>query len=155
MQPYLCFCCYSSMKAENNTYQAPAIGCMLGTANQILLRELEKALKEAALNLTTLEYLILRALYSKDGIQQCEIAEMVGRDKAGICRGVSALVKKNLVRTEPISYKCLKVYLTDEALSIQSRVMQVAESRHQSLMELIGRDEFDTFTKVLEKIINK
>ncbi|MDE7092856.1 MAG: MarR family transcriptional regulator, partial [Muribaculaceae bacterium] len=99
------------MKTENKTYQSPALGCMLGSANQILLGELEKALKEANLDLTTVDYLVLRALYSKDGIQQCEIADMVGRDKAGICRCVTGLVKKGLVRTEPISYKCLKVYL--------------------------------------------
>ncbi|MDE5969338.1 MAG: MarR family transcriptional regulator [Muribaculaceae bacterium] len=141
------------MKTENKTYQSPALGCMLGSANQILLDELEKALKEANLDLTTVDYLVLRALYSKDGIQQCEIADMVGRDKAGICRCVTGLVKKGLVRTEPISYKCLKVYLTDKARSIESGVMQVAEIRHQALADLVGPAELEVFNKVLEKII--
>ena len=141
------------MKAENNIYQSPALGCKLGSANQVLLKELEQALKDAHLNLTSTEYLVLRALYSKDGIQQCEIADMVGRDKAGICRCVTALVRKGLVRVAPISYKCLRVYLTTTALSIQPKVMQIAESRHKELIELLSPSELETFIKALDKII--
>ena len=142
------------MKTESETYQSPALGCKLGTANQILLRELDKTLREAELPLTTVEYPVLRALYYKDGTQQCEIAEMVGRDKSAICRCVSGLVKKGLVRTIPVSYKCQRVYLTGEALSIQSRVMSVAESRHQALVELLGVSELEVFDKILDLIIN-
>ncbi|MBD5418659.1 MAG: MarR family transcriptional regulator [Bacteroides sp.] len=141
------------MKAENNTYQSPALGCMLSNANQILLKELERALKAAALNITSMEYLVLRALYSKDGIQQCEIAEMVGRDKAGVCRCVTGLVKKELVRVEPVSYKCLRVYLTATARSLQPKVMQVAEIRHKALLDLLTPNELAAFTKALDKII--
>ena len=144
---------YKVMKAENAPYQSPALGCMLGTANQVLLKELERALKDAQLNLTSSEYLVLRALYTKDGIQQCEIADMVGRDKAGICRCVTGLVRKELVKVEPISYKCLRVYLTDRALAIQPQVMEVAESRHKELIELLSPAELDAFTKALKKII--
>lgn len=141
------------MKTKDETYKAPALGCMLGSANQILLGKLEKELKAAKMPLTTVDYLVLRALYAKEGIQQCEIAEMVGRDKAGICRCVTGLLKKGFVRTEPVSYKCLKVYLTDKAKAIESQVLQVAESRHQALVNLVSRRELEVFTKVLEKII--
>ncbi|MDE6084142.1 MAG: MarR family transcriptional regulator [Muribaculaceae bacterium] len=141
------------MKAENNIYQSPALGCKLGSANQVLQKELEQALKDAHLNLTSTEYLVLRALYSKDGIQQCEIADMVGRDKAGICRCVTALVRKGLVRVEPISYKCLRVYLTTTALALQPKVTQVAESRHKELIELLSPSELEAFINALDKII--
>ena len=141
------------MKTENKTYGSPALGCLLGSANQVLLGELEKALKKANLPLTTTEYLVLRALYSKEGIQQCEIADMVGRDKAGICRCVAGLAKKNFVRTETISYKCLKVYLTTDARAIQQQVMLVAEIRHKALADLVSADDLDVFKNVLETII--
>lgn len=126
---------------------------MIGSANQILLGELDKALKEAKLPLTTTEYLVLRALYSREGIQQCEIADMVGRDKAGICRCVAGLLKKGLVRTEPVSYKCLRVYLTDEARAIRPKVLKVAEERQKALVDLVSREELEVFNKVLEAII--
>lgn len=152
-QPFLDLCCYTVMKTENSIYQAPALGCMIGSVNQILLGELEKTLKEAKLPLTTAEYLVLRALYSREGIQQCEIAKMIGRDKAGVCRCVVGLVKKGLVRTETISYKCLKVYLTDEARAIQPKVLEVAEVRQKALVDLVSQEELEVFNKVLEAII--
>lgn len=152
-QPFLDLRCYTVMKTENSIYQAPALGCIIGSVNQILLGELEKTLKEAKLPVTTAEYLVLRALYSREGIQQCEIAEMVGRDKAGVCRCVAGLVKKGLVRTEPISYKCLKVYLTDEARAIQPKVLEVAEVRQKALVDLVSQEELEVFNKVLEAII--
>ncbi|MDE6247916.1 MAG: MarR family transcriptional regulator [Muribaculaceae bacterium] len=141
------------MKVENSFYQAPALGCMLSTANQVLLKELERALKAAGLNLTSSEYLVLRALYTKDGIQQCEIADLVGRDKAGVCRCVTGLVKKGLVWVEPVSYKCLRVHLSDSAVAIKPQVLQVAENRHRALIELLSPEELDAFTMALDKII--
>ena len=152
-QPFVGWGRYSIMKAENSFYQAPALGCMLGSANQVLLKELERALKAAHLNLTSSEYLVLRALYTRDGIQQCEIADMVGRDKAGICRCVTGLVKKGLVWVEPVSYKCLRVHLTDSAVAIKPQVLQVAENRHRALIELLSPAELDAFTMALDKII--
>ena len=152
-QPFVGWWRYSIMKVENSFYQAPALGCMLGSANQVLLKELERALKAADLNLTSSEYLVLRALYTKDCIQQCEIADMVGRDKAGICRCVTGLVKKGLVWVEPVSYKCLRVHLTDSAVAIKPQVLQVAENRHRALIELLSPAELDAFTMALDKII--
>lgn len=142
------------MKPELKTYRSPALGCLIGSANQVLLGELEKALRKAGLPITASEYLVLRALYYKDGIQQCEIAEMVGRNKSGICRCVAALVKKGFVRVESVSHKCLRVYLTGKALSIEERVMTVATERHKALSGLVTPEELVVFNKVLESIIS-
>ena len=72
------------MKKEIPHIESPAVGCMLGKAYQILLSQLAKALSDAGLEITTTEYLVLRALYSDEGIQQCEIASLKGKDKASI-----------------------------------------------------------------------
>ncbi len=129
-----------------------AIGCLIGKANQILLGELGKALKAAGLDITTTEYLVMRALYSRDGIQQCEIAEMIGRDKAAVSRCVSALEQKHLVRTEAVSYKCLRVHVTECGRGLKARIMRVAELRHNALTELLAPDEFAAFTSALKRI---
>lgn len=141
------------MKKEVPHIDSPAVGCMLGKAYQILLSQLAKALRDAGLDITTTEYLVLRALYSGEGVQQCEIASLTGKDKAFICRCVTSLEKKGLVRTESISHKCLRVYLTENARDIESGIMDVAERRHKALMSLTSPMEFEFFAKVLEKII--
>ncbi|MDE6027030.1 MAG: MarR family winged helix-turn-helix transcriptional regulator [Muribaculaceae bacterium] len=141
------------MKKETRHIESPAVGCMIGKAYQTLLSQLSKALQGAGLNVTTSEYLVLRALYSGDGIQQCEIASLTGKDKASICRCVAGLEKKGLVSTESVSHKCLKVFLAPKAKEIEPKIMEVAHSRHNALLDLTTPQEFEIFTKVLEKII--
>ncbi|MDE7180299.1 MAG: DsbA family protein [Muribaculaceae bacterium] len=74
---------------------------MVGRAYQVMISHLVSALKDASLDITTTEYLILRVVYSKEGLQQCEIAEMVGKDKVAVCRcvvGLEAGMKENEVK---------------------------------------------------------
>ena len=75
------------------------------------------------------------------------------RDKAGVCRCLTGLVKKGLVWVEPVSYKCLRVHLSDSAVAIKPQVLQVAENRHRALIELLSPEELDAFTMALDKII--
>lgn len=143
------------MSKENDIIKSPALGCTLGCAYQILLSKLAKALKDAELDITTSEYLILRALYSRPGIQQCEIAEMVGKDKAAVCRCVAGLEKKGLVSTESVSHKCLRVHLTDLSRSLQPRIMTVAQNRHNALAAMTTPDELAIFASILNRIIDQ
>ena len=139
---------------NEKTYDMPYVGCLIGSAFQRLTVLLEAALKREGLGISAAEYMILRALYSRDGLQQCEIVDMVGKDKSSICRSVSALAKKELVRTEPVSYKCIRVWLTDKARDISQKVMQIADERHNALLNLAAPKEIDAFVKVLKAIVN-
>lgn len=132
----------------------PNVGCMLGMAYQILASSLAVALKEAGLDVTVPEYLILRALYTKDDLQQCEIADMVGKDKGAVSRSVAVMAHKELVRTEPVSYKCTRVRLTPRGRDIEKKIMEVAKIRHDALSTLITADEMESFVKVLKIIIS-
>lgn len=133
---------------------APAIGCKVGQAYQIMVRQLAQALEKAGLDITVGEYLILRAVYSCDGLQQCEIADRVGKDKAAVCRTISVMEKKGLLSTMPVSHKCLKVFLTPKSLSMEAAICEVASRRHKALSELITPERLELFSEILDKIIN-
>ena len=142
------------MMKETPHIESPAVGCLIGKAYQILLSQLADALKKEGLEITTTEYLVLRALYCSEGIQQCEIAAMTGKDKASICRCVSSLEKKGLVRTESVSYKCLRVYLSNLAREIKPRIIKVANMRHQALTDLTTPEDMEIFVSILEKVVS-
>lgn len=142
------------MKDNTATYSMPNLGCLVGTAYQTMLSRLDEALTAKGLGITTGEYLVLRALYTSDGMQQCEIASLIGKDKSAVCRTVTALVRKDLVRTEPVSHKCLRVYATGRGKEIEPLIMQVAEERHQAFTSLLTDQELSAFTGALQKIIN-
>ncbi len=140
---------------DKKTYGMPYVGCLVGAAFQKLTSQLDAALKKASLPITAAEYMILRALYSTDGLQQCEICEMVGKDKASICRSVSALHKKGLIKTEPVSHKCIRVWLTDAAKDIRPQIMEIANERHRALASLASEKEIESFIKILNSIVKE
>lgn len=142
------------MMETSKNIESPALGCMVGRAYQIMLGQLAAALKDAGLDMTTGEYLVLRAVYSKEGMQQCEIADMVGKDKASVCRCVAAMEKKGLLATEAGSHKCLRVYLTEKSRGIEQKVIAVADLRHQALAQITTPAELEIFTRIIEKIIS-
>lgn len=132
----------------------PNIGCLVGTAYQTMLSGLSEALASAGLGISAAEYLVLRVLYDREGIRQCDIAEALGKDKASVCRCVSGMAAKGLVTTETVSHKCLRVYVSAKGNAIKDAVMAVAARRDQQLSSLVTDEERRVFIKVLNAIIN-
>ena len=130
----------------------PNLGCLMGIAFQRQLSMLATTLAEAGLNLTPSEYVVMRVLYKQDGRQQCEIAEVLGKDKGAVSRCVATLARKGLVRTEPVSYKCLRVYVSDYGNELRPQVMDVARSRQEALAALCSPEELETFARVLKRM---
>lgn len=131
------------------------MGQLIGIAYQVMLSDLARALADAGLNVTAAEYLVLRTLYEHDGVQQCDIATAIRKDKGAVCRTVGSLASKGLVSTEAVSHKCLRVYLTDEARSIEPAVMSVAEGLHKDFISIGTTEEMQIFKNILIKIIKK
>lgn len=131
----------------------PNMGCMVGTAYQAMVAGMAKRLRAAGMKLTVPEYMVLRALYSEEGIQQCELAAILGKDQSAICRGVIMMEKKGLLRTEQISHKCRKVFLTSESEALRPKIMAVAEEAHTDLLSILGPEESEALLSALTKII--
>ncbi|MDE5566814.1 MAG: MarR family winged helix-turn-helix transcriptional regulator [Muribaculaceae bacterium] len=137
------------------TYAMPNVGCLIGTAYQRELARLANDLADAGLDMTTTEYLVLRALYTRDGMQQCEISDLISKDKAAVCRCVTAMVRKGLVTTEAVSHKCLKVHLSPAGREIEPTVLSVADKRHKAFAAIASPKEIETFVSVLNKMIHQ
>ncbi|MDE6556300.1 MAG: MarR family winged helix-turn-helix transcriptional regulator [Duncaniella sp.] len=143
------------MDSHKKIYGMPNLGCMIGTAYQRLVSQLSEVLKESGIPITPPEYLVLRALYEKDGMQQCEIGDMIGKDKSAICRSVAGLVRKGIVTTEAVSHKCIRVWLTDAGKNYKGDIMSIAEHQHDTLVGVCTPEEFRIFSNVLRKIISQ
>lgn len=140
------------MRKDNDIDRLPALGCAISVIHQRLISQLGDALTEAGLDITAAEYLVIRALYASDGIQQCEIAGMVGKDKAAVSRTVASLRQKGYVKTTPISHKCRTVHLTHSGVDIKNQIADIARRRHQAFAEMLTPNEFKTFSRLIDKI---
>ncbi|MDE6007013.1 MAG: MarR family winged helix-turn-helix transcriptional regulator [Muribaculaceae bacterium] len=141
------------MKQEYMTYGGPNSGCLVGTAYQKMVSDLNEILREKVKELSVPEYMVLRSLYHRDGLQQCEICDIIGKDKGAVCRTVKSLIRKELVYAEIISHKCLKVYLTPKGESLRSEILKIADERERDLETLLGPKDLKIFLSCLKKII--
>ncbi|MDE6342476.1 MAG: MarR family winged helix-turn-helix transcriptional regulator [Muribaculaceae bacterium] len=142
------------MKQEKHIYDMPNMGCMLGVAFQRLYTSLESTLRETLPEISVPEYLILRVVYSQEGLQPCDIGERLGKDKGAVSRGVSSLVAKQFLRTETVSHKCLRVYLSDKGRGIWPAIHEVAQRKQEELASVLSDKELTELKRILQKIIN-
>ena len=142
-----------SPEAENLLYDKPNTGCLIGTAFQTLFSRLNDALLQSGLDITVAEYMVLRALYQRDGQQQCDLAEAVGKDKGAISRCVAAMARKGLVKIESVSHKCRNVYLAERGRLVEPAVMTIAAERHEAITSVLSPREIDNLHSALSKII--
>lgn len=140
------------MTKETYIYGSPHVGCLLGTAFQAQYSKLASALESKGLELAVSEYLILRTLYDNDGMQQCDIASSLGKDQAAVCRCVKKMAERELVRTEPISRKCLRVFVADKGRAIETSVMEVASEVHAQLAAMLTPREMQELVRLLNKV---
>ncbi len=103
--------------------------------------------------ITSSEYLVLRVLYANNKLQPCEIASILRKDKAAICRTLKALERKELIYTESVSRKCVKVNISEKGLDIKNEIMKVAQERQKALESVISENEINLLTEILDKII--
>lgn len=132
----------------------PNTGCLLGVAFQRLYTSLDSSLKKTLPEISVPEYLILRVVYSQEGLQLCDIGERLGKDKGAISRCVSSLVAKKFLRTETVSHKCLRVYLSDKEREIWPAIHEVARRKQEELASILSDEELTELKRILHKIIN-
>lgn len=132
----------------------PNMGCLLGLAYQTEYSSLEATLKSEGVEISAPEYLVLRVIFNHEGLQLCEIGDILGKDKGAISRCVSALVRKQLVRTESVSHKCLRAYTSSKGEVLKPKILKVAALRQSELAEKLSEDEMQQLKTILTKIIN-
>ncbi len=141
------------MTTIENIYELPNTGCLLGKAYQAEISRLNAALREAGLDISAAEYLILRVLCDNKAMQQCEISRILGKDKASVNRSIHSLAQKGLVDMNQVSYKCSVVSLTGDGESLMPRLLEIAEGLQRGLEEKISRQQMEILCEILRTII--
>ena len=136
-------------------YDMPNVGCMLGMAYQAEVGRLSAALSADGLDITAAEYVIMRLLYARGRLQQCDIARLIGKDKGAVSRCVKALVAKGYVTATAVSYKCCEVSMTDKGMALKPRIFAIAERQHDLLAQRLTPEQMKNLKEILNTLIRK
>jgi DNA-binding MarR family transcriptional regulator len=109
------------------------------------------------LDVTPVQYGILKCLWTKDGQTPKQIADILGLDGSTITGILDRMEKKKFVkRTEnPDDRRTLKVVITDKGSGLQKPVEEVVYKVNQYMLEIFTEEERKKFKKFLKLIANR
>ncbi len=119
----------------------------------IALRNVDQMFSRAIqpLNLSVIEWYILRALFEQDGQHASELARSVGRAATSFTPNLDKLQKKGLVerQPDPADRRAVRIFLTGKAKKRRPEIQAVAEDLDQHISDLFPGEDYETFQRVL------
>ena len=119
----------------------------------IALRNIDEIYKKEvqALNLTVIEWYILRELYEEDGQMASHLAKGVGRPATSFTPILDQLEHKGLIerRMHPSDRRSVLMYLTSKGKALRQQVQSMAERIEEKLSKRISDKDWQGYQQVL------
>ncbi|MEZ4669030.1 MAG: MarR family transcriptional regulator [Anaerolineae bacterium] len=126
-----------------------SIWCNLDVA----LRNLDQVYGQVVepLDLTVIEWYILRALYESDGQHASELARAVGRAATSFTPILDKLQNKGMIerRPDPADRRAVRIYLTHNGDSKREQVLASADQIDARIRKAVSAGDFKGFQNVL------
>lgn len=122
----------------------------------IALRKVDEVYKNEIreLDLTVIEFYILRELYEQDGQMASHLAKGVGRPATSFTPILDQIEHKGLIerRMHPSDRRSVQIYLTKQGKALRDRVQSIAESVDKKLSEHITDKDWQSYQQVVANI---
>ena len=114
-------------KSEEIKVDIHTLGYYLDRALCVMIRCLNKELKEYKLGFQHSDFTILKVLSQTDGLSQTELARILGKEKSGISRSLSSLEKEGYVYRFAINGCKNKVCISEKGKQIIPLLNEIAD----------------------------
>jgi len=106
------------------------------------------------LNLSVIEWYVLRALYERDGQHASELARAVGRAATSFTPNLDKLERKGLIerRPDPSDRRAVRIYLTKAGEDYRQQVAESAARIDEYFKSLFKNGEYKTFQEILSSL---
>lgn len=129
-------------------------GFYLHRALNTLIKRLNSAFKERGIDLQHAQYVILKTLWTKDGLSQNDLVRCLGKDPAAISRAISYLQSKGYVERRPINGSTTGVYLSEKAILMKPQIEEVADAVTELGLQGIHDNQRKMLVEMLTNIYN-
>lgn len=122
----------------------------------IALRHLDHLIGRmiAPLQISVIEWYILRALLDDDGRHASDLARAVGRAATSFTPNLDKLQTRGLIerRPDPMDRRAVRIHLTEEGQKLRPEVDRLAQEVEAYFRERFEPDELDAFLAVLSEL---
>ena len=114
------------MESEVFEPDIQTLGYYVDRALCVMIKLLNKELKEANLRFQHSDYTIMRILSEKDSLTQSDLARILGKERSAISRSLTSLEKEGYVRREKVNGCTNHVFLTGKGKKIMPVLNEIA-----------------------------
>ncbi|GAA0731928.1 MarR family transcriptional regulator [Clostridium oceanicum] len=109
------------------------------------------------LNVTPVQYGILKCLWTKDGQTPKQIGDTLGLDGSTITGILDRMEKKELLKRakHPNDRRTLKVVITEKGSNLKKPVQEVVNKANEYMLEIFTEKEQEQFKNFLRLIANR
>ena len=127
---------------------------MTGKASTAIARRLQKNFKQSGIDITVEQWSVLYHLWKQNGMSQQELCNATFRDKPSITRLVDNLEKLKLVKrvASKDDRRMNLIYLTDEAMKLETQTMEVANTTLNESLDGVSADNIGICKEVLQVV---
>ena len=137
---------------EKRNLEIHTLGYYLGRALCVMIKCLNRALKEYNLEFQHSDFTILKVISQMDGISQTELSKILGKEKSGIGRSLSSLEKEGYINRSAINGCKNKICLTEKGREIIPVLNEIAEKITEQAFSGFSEKERKEMTKNLTLI---
>lgn len=114
----------------------------------------QSRIKQAGLNITIDQLIVLNELNNNQNISQVELADLIFKDVGSITRMMDLLVKKKLIKRKqhPENRKRNKIDITKSGYAILNSTQPIISNYREEALTKISKKEIEDCRKTLEKI---
>ncbi|WP_299122640.1 MarR family transcriptional regulator [uncultured Tenacibaculum sp.] len=126
----------------------------LGRTMKMIDNHIQDLFYEKNINLTKIQWVLLKKLEEKNGVPQQELAFLTGRDKTSLTRLINTMEKKSLVARIPSKSdrRINHIHLTKKGEELLKETMPIMDSFVTSLQENISEKEIKDTINVIKKV---
>ncbi|CAM1333548.1 MarR family winged helix-turn-helix transcriptional regulator [Tenacibaculum aestuariivivum] len=109
---------------------------------------------EKNINLTKIQFIVLKTLKDKNGVAQQELAFLTGRDKTSLTRLVNTMQKKKLVTRIPSESdkRINNIHLTKIGTQLFEETFPIMKNFAKCLQKNISEEEIEQTINVIKKV---
>ncbi|KAA3630451.1 MAG: MarR family transcriptional regulator [Bacteroidetes bacterium] len=126
----------------------------LGRTSKKISLFMSEKFRENNLDLTKIQWLMLKKLCQKDGQMQKELAFLTDRDKASLARLVATMERKGFITRVPVENdkRARQIFLTEKGRAVFQESIPVVKEFIKELQKGIAQEELNLLINTLKKI---
>ncbi len=129
-----------------------SIGFRVNQTANIVNNQFSKVLKKY--NIAPEQRATLEIIKYEENVNQTKIAEILGKDKTTVSRGLKTLENKNLIYKKQVDKRTNIIKLTKLAEEILENSCKEVQSFRDNLISSLNKEEIDSLHQLLNKITN-